>query len=139
GGDPLIAGPRSERLLELAREGAVVLDPLLRRPEAIVVDKLGHAERLARDRPESVRRADVHPAAVGALERLVGAAAGALRLGYLARAPVLGGAPGEPRDRRVEQRRLDVLAATARDAVVERRDDAERAVHPSAHVADRCP
>src|SRR5690606_22763299 len=69
--DPLLRGPLQEFLLDQPGKFAVVLHSRRGRGEAWIVDQVVQPERAAGGRPAAVRRADVDPAAVGALEGAV--------------------------------------------------------------------
>src|SRR5205807_4145928 len=102
-----------EARLEQGLELPPVPDAVARRPEPGVVDQLGDAEQRADLRPEARRAtAEVYPGVLRP-EGLVGRArpvAGPQALGDLARGEAGGALVDRPRDRRLQQRRVVVLA-----------------------------
>ncbi len=138
--EPVQLRPGHQPLDEQRSQLVAVRGAVLVAREARVVGQLGDAEHLDQLAELPVVAGGDDQLAVGAHQRLVGEQAGvavAHPLGDHAAGHEGAGLVDHPRQGGGEQVDLDVLAATALLAGVQRGEDADRGVQPGHHVEDR--
>ena len=139
---PLVGAARGERGLELGDQLGDVGHAVVVGGEARVVDQLGAADRRAQPLEQRLVVAADRDVAVARAQRLVGRrqpVRGAELARHAAGRPQLRRLPDRQRERALEQRGVDVLAAAGALARVQRREDRDGAEQPGRQVADRDP